>query len=488
MRNHLRLTQAFLLILIASATAFADVKIKSRQTTQGQTYEGTTYIKAKRQRTESMNGQMVMIQQCDLRRDLQLMPASKMYTVNPYDEAGAASSSSGGATRTSASTTTTTTTRGGLVTTTVTARDTGERKQMFGYNARHIITTIETVSSPDACTPVKSKMMQDGWYIDATFQLNCDAGRGSRYYQPAPKQGGCQDRYQVKQVGAARTGYPVWERMTMYGPDGAESFSMLNEVVDISQATLDAALFEAPADYRQVSDFSGASLADGMSGANNADDDEDDARANNETGTSANARHTATGGEAASTLGAKRAGIVRLGLVTVKTGAVGDSLDASELSAAVGNTLGQYLKAPHLEVVRIEAGLPAQVDAEARQKECDFVIYANVSHKKGGGGFGGMFGKVAPALGSIAAVGVGGASGGGAGHSAPTGSHTAASISASVKAKDEISLEVKMQTPDSTAPVVSKQLKAKAKSNGEDIITPLVEQVAQAITDATANR
>lgn len=486
MRNHLRPTQAFLFILIASATAFADVKIKSRQTTQGQTYEGTTYIKAKRQRTESMNGQMVMIQQCDLRRDLQLMTASKMYTVNPYDEAGAAASPNGGTTQAS---TTTQTTRGGLVTTTVTARDTGERKQMFGYNARHIITTIETVSSPEACTPIKSKMTQDGWYIDATFQLNCDAARGSRYYQPAPQQGGCRDRYQTKQVGAARTGYPVWERMTMYGPDGAESFSMLNEVIDISQATLDAALFEAPADYRQVSDFSGASLAAGMSGANDADDGDDAAQANGETGINANVRNMSRAGstETAATLGAKRAGIVRLGLVAVKTGAVGEGLDASELSAAVGHTLGQSLKAPHLEIVRLEARQPAQIEAEARQKECDFVIYSNVSHKKGGGGFGGMFGKVAPALGSIASAGVGGAAGGVAGHAASTSIYTAASISADVKAKDEISLEVKLQTPDSATPVVSKQLKAKAKSNGEDIITPLVEQAAQAITDATAN-
>jgi hypothetical protein len=32
------------------------------------------------------------------------------------------------------------------------------------------------------------------------------------------------------------------------------------------------------------------------------------------------------------------------------------------------------------------------IDAEAKEKQCDFVIYAQVSHKKGGGG--GMFGKM----------------------------------------------------------------------------------------------
>ena len=59
---------AILLVsLVLTQTAFADVKIKSRQTMSGQTYENSTYIKGKRQRTESMNGQMIMITQCDLK-------------------------------------------------------------------------------------------------------------------------------------------------------------------------------------------------------------------------------------------------------------------------------------------------------------------------------------------------------------------------------------------------------------------------------------
>jgi hypothetical protein len=45
----------------------------------GQTYENSTYIKGKRQHTESMNGQTIVITQCDLRRDLQLMPSSKSW-------------------------------------------------------------------------------------------------------------------------------------------------------------------------------------------------------------------------------------------------------------------------------------------------------------------------------------------------------------------------------------------------------------------------
>jgi hypothetical protein len=125
---------------------------------------------------------------------------------------------------------------------------------MFGYTARHIITTFETNSSPDACSPMKSKMQIDGWYIDAAFALDCDSSQAYKSYKPQPVNG-CQDRYDTKQIGVAKKGYPVYEKMTMFGDDGSESFSTLNEVVEFSQATLDASLFDVPADYREVKDF-----------------------------------------------------------------------------------------------------------------------------------------------------------------------------------------------------------------------------------------
>ncbi len=50
-------------ILALSATAFADVKIKTKQTMSGQTSENTTSIKGKRTRTEMMGGVMVTITQ-----------------------------------------------------------------------------------------------------------------------------------------------------------------------------------------------------------------------------------------------------------------------------------------------------------------------------------------------------------------------------------------------------------------------------------------
>jgi hypothetical protein len=468
-----------------AAVARADVKIKSKQTTGGQAYENTTYIKGKRQRSEQMGGQMVTIQQCDLRRDIQIMPQARAYTIRPYETAQAASTTTPASdTRQSSERT-----QGGLITSTVITKDTGERRQMFGYTARHIITVIETKSSPDSCSPMNSKMETDGWYIDAAFQLDCDNERATRYR--APRQGGgCQDRYETKTVGTAKRGYPVWEKMTMFGADGRESFSTLNEVVELSQATLDQSLFDPPADYREVKDFSAASMTAAVS-AGNGSAGLAGAAYTAPAADSSMSAHVKSMADAPAAqpgeLGAKRPGVVRLGVVAVKTGSVGEGLSAADLAAAVQNTLAEYLKSPSVELVQLEARLPSQVEAEAKQKECDFVIYANVSHKKGGGGggFGGMFGKVmAPAIGQVGIGHTGSTAGNVAGQIATQAIVGAGTMSANVKQKDELTLDVRVQAPGNAAPAAARQFKSKARSAGEDIITPVVEQAAQMILDA----
>ena len=249
--NIFKIALAIVCLVTITGIASADTKVKSRQTSGGQTYENTSYIKGKRQRTEMNNGQMVVLQQCDLRRNIQIMPQAKAYVVQPYDDAPAAS------TTPRASSQPGTTKKGGVVTSTVTSKDTGERKQILGYTARHIITTMVTESSPEACSQTKSKMEIDGWYIDAAFALECDSGLAYKSYRP-PQSGGCQDEYVTKQVGTAKRGYPVWEKTTMFDQSGVASFSTINEVVEFSNATLEASLFEPPADYREVKDFASA--------------------------------------------------------------------------------------------------------------------------------------------------------------------------------------------------------------------------------------
>src|SRR5688572_24149257 len=335
MKNGLYTLAIIITALISSSTALADVKIKSKQTMSGQSYENTTYIKGKRERRESMNGMMVNLTQCDLRRGVQLNSQTKTYIVNSFGDvtpnagASTAVTDKNGVVQ-----------AGGRVTTTITTKDTGERKQMFGFTARHLIITMETVSSPDSCNKANTKMQTDGWYIDAEFVLDCDYGVQG-YNANSSRSGGCKDKYEMKTVGTAKRGYPVYEKMTMFDAAGKETYSMINEVVELSKATLEASLFDVPSDYREASDAAQMYASASYGSTTTTSSARNDSGSSMHSGMSQSVRNAAqsTIADASVTVGSKKAGVIRIGLAGVKTGAVGDGITAADLAAAVQNTL-----------------------------------------------------------------------------------------------------------------------------------------------------
>jgi len=468
---------AVITILTISGSAFADAKIKTKQTVGGQSMTNTTYIKGKRQRTETMNGEMVSISQCDLGRDVQLASTTKTYTISYFDDGTGTSTG----TPTSANGVVK---AGGTMYITTTTRDTGERKQMFGYTARHIIQTIEMESGPDSCSPNKTKMEMDMWVIDAEFGLSCIQ---TRNYAPNYKAngGGCRDKIVSKNLGTGKTGYALYQKMTMFDDSGKESMTMIQEVVELSKATLDASLFDVPADYREVKDASQLYTSATASSGINYSGPSAPIGSNNNNSSSTNSSITAAArqnNDVSTNVGAKRSGSVRIGLV-VKTGAVGEGITASDLSAAVQNTLGTYLKGTKIEIIALESKLASALAEEAKQKDCDQILTITASHKKGGGGFGG-FGKVLGSVVSQTGIGhTGSAVGNIAGQVATTAIVSATSMSGNIKSKDEITLDLAMNTVGGSS-TLAKQFKAKAKSNGDDIISAVIEQAAQAILDA----
>jgi hypothetical protein len=486
MRNIYKLA-ILLLSLVITQTAFADVKIKSKQTVSGQSYENTTYIKGKRQRTESMNGMMINLNQCDLQRGIQINPQTKTYIINEYQQDTTTTAAKPGA----PAKTDGVVRAGGVITTTLTVKDTGERKQMFGFTAKHLIITMETASSPDACTKTNSKIQTDGWYIDAEFVLDCQQNSQYTPYNPRGAKPTCQDKYQMKQVGTTKRGYPVYEKMTMFDETGKETMTMVNEVVELSKAALEAGLFDVPEGYRQVSDaaqmYSASSSSSSMSSSSSSMGMRSGVSTSSSTNGVAGSLSKLSQGcdddDGPATVGAKKQGTVRIGLAAVKTGAVGEGVNASELSAAIQNSLTQYLKVPNVEVVTLDARLSSAIESEARQKECDYVLYINAAHKKGGGGGFGMFSSViAPAVGRVGIGHTGSVAGNIAGQAATQAIVSAGSASASIKPKDELTIDVKLQQMGGAA-VLARQFKKKASSNGEDIISPVVEQAATAIVD-----
>jgi hypothetical protein len=179
---------------------------------------------------------------------------------------------------------------------------------------------------------------------------------------------------------------------------------------------------------------------------------------------------------------AKKPGVMRIGVVSpgVQFGQVATPADASQ---SMYNLFAKYLAGPNLEVVPLVSALPIQADAEAVQKECAFVLYSTITaQQKSGSGFGGFL-KGASQMASVAPM-IGGAHGAGgaiAGAAAGTVLSGAGGMASSVKAKSEVTLDYKLFAAGNTTPRLADAPKAKAKTDGEDVITPLVVQASTAI-------
>ncbi len=458
----------FALLFGSVVPVFADVTVRSTQNVGGREFKNTTYIKGKRKRVETMDGTMITISQCDTHREIGINPSFKTYysVVSDSDDRQLSSQSAIESRKT-----------GGTVTITTSTIDTGERKQFFGYTARRVKSTIIYESSADACTVSNSKMETDGWYIDADFDTGCTTGAAAGS-PGADIVRGCTDNVVTKVIGDARRGFAVFERTTIFDGAGRETSSFSNEVTEISGQDLDESLFEIPEGYSQVADRSELFRPPQVK-------DLESVRGQVAQTPASNIPVEEPG---ADTVGVKKPGTIRIGLARVKVAAATENLPAAELAEALRNTLADQLNRNNIEVVVLESELPSEAEPEARNLDCDAVLYAVATHKKGGGGFGGMFGKViAPGLGNLGGAGAGNVASTVAVEATRAAIITAASVAAKIKDKDEISLTVELTGPGS-ASSVRKQYKRKARSNGEDIITPLMEEAAAATATLVKQR
>ena len=216
----------------------------------GHSTESTVYIKGARERTEMSfggHGGAVTIMQCDQKRMITISgnQCSVMQTggsetscpVTPNLRAMG---------RENAGAEPTPPRKGGVVTITRNSTDTGERQDMFGYKARHIKTSMIMESSSRRLQPVHMKMETDGWYADLSAGFSC-ADESYRAMACGGMGGGraqCSDRIVMKGGGSAAMGYPLKQTTTMMSEHG--NFTTTTEVVELTNTTLDAPLFDMP--------------------------------------------------------------------------------------------------------------------------------------------------------------------------------------------------------------------------------------------------
>jgi hypothetical protein len=133
---------------------------------------------------------------------------------------------------------------GGEVTVTTDSVDTGERRSVGTYQARHVKTTITVEPGADAVSR-KSSTEIDGWYLDLPGMYCQDASAQKMGWSTAWS--GRRDRVLFKRIGTAPRGFAIEETTTKREGEGVLVTKI--ELVEISEKPLDESLFEVPAGY-----------------------------------------------------------------------------------------------------------------------------------------------------------------------------------------------------------------------------------------------
>jgi len=186
---------------------------------------------------------------------------------------------------------------------------------------------------------------------------------------------------------------------------------------------------------------------------------------------------------------------------------LGQGSSGADVSEPVRQTMISYLNGPTVELIQLAARIPVQVDAEAQQSACEYVLYTSVVQKKGGGGFGKLLAAAAP-IASVAGMmvpGVGGMTGNYgaimAGQAVASAASAAAAQNAqqeameaingaseqNIKKGDEVTLEYQLTKTGAAEPFATHSASAKAKMKGEDLLSPLIEQTAIDVLGAISN-
>jgi hypothetical protein len=157
--------------------------------------------------------------------------------------------------------------------------------------------------------------------------------------------------------------------------------------------------------------------------------------------------------------------------------------------AAVRETFTSFLTGPSLGVKPLNARLASQVREEARLAGCPYLVLPTIKHERKTGGSG-ILGKAASGAVQQGAWSAAGATSSTVGR-VVTGAAAGAATSAandyafSSRVKDELTLSYRLESGSGTK-LLEKSGKRKAKSDGEDLLSPLVQDAAEAIVTAVS--
>jgi hypothetical protein len=193
-------------------------------------------------------------------------------------------------------------------------------------------------------------------------------------------------------------------------------------------------------------------------------------------------------------LGPKAAGKIRIGIAPPQA-QVGQGNNAGDYSTPIRNSIVLLMNGPAVEIAALDSHSPMQVQAEAQQKQCDYVLFSSVTVKHASSGGFGRFMKMAAPVASMTPMGaMAHGMGGVMAAQAASAAASAAAMSAQqqamsqlagfngqIKSKDDVAVQYQLFPTGQDKAVLQNSLQGKAKSDGEDVLTPLIEQTANSV-------
>jgi len=189
-------------------------------------------------------------------------------------------------------------------------------------------------------------------------------------------------------------------------------------------------------------------------------------------------------------LGPKAPGKIRVGVAPpdAQVGQ-GGSAAGADYSTPIRNAEIALMSGPAVEIAALDSHVPLQLQAEAQQKQCDYILFSSVAVKHVSSGGFGRFAKMGGMAASMTPMGAM-AHGMGGAVAAQTASMAASQIAqqqamsqlanfnGQIKSKDDVSVQYQVVATGQASPLLQETLKGKAKSDGEDVLTPLLQQAA----------
>ena len=193
-------------------------------------------------------------------------------------------------------------------------------------------------------------------------------------------------------------------------------------------------------------------------------------------------------------LGPKAPGKIRIGVAPAQAQLGQGNNAQADYGTPIRNAIIYIMNGPAVEITALDSRIPVQLQAEAQQKQCDYILFSGVAVKHGGGGFGKFMKAAGPMSSMVPMAGMAGGMGGMvASQVANTAMQTAAQaaqqqamnqlagFNGQIKSKDDVTVEYHLFPTGQTAAKLENSLKGKAKSDGEDVLTPLIQQAANNI-------